>query len=69
MRRLLRFSVRGLLLFTALCCVFFGLVTNRVASQKRAIAAIREVNGNVYYDFHEIRPYALDTTDSSIAIG
>lgn len=51
--------------FTGLCCVLLGVFTNRVARQKRAIAAIREVYGNVYYDFHESRPYALDTSRTS----
>jgi hypothetical protein len=52
-------------LFTAVCCILLGVFTNRVARQRRVIAAIREVNGNVYYDFHELRPYALDTSRTS----
>lgn len=65
MRRLLRFSLRGLLLFTAICCILLGVFANHIARQKRAIAAIREVHGNVYYDFHESHPYALDPSRKS----
>ena len=48
-RRWLGFSVRTLLLLTALVAVWLGVQANRVHKQRAAIAAIEAAGGTVYY--------------------
>jgi hypothetical protein len=50
-RRFLRFSLRGLLVLVAICSVWFGIVFSRAREQARAVAAIKAVGGQVYYDY------------------
>ena len=50
-RRWLRFSVRTLLIVTALVAVWLGVLANRVHKQRAAVAAIEAAGGTVYYDW------------------
>ena len=47
----LRFSVRTLLILTALVAVWLGVLANRVHKQRAAVAAIEAAGGTVYYDW------------------
>jgi hypothetical protein len=50
-RSLLRFHLRTMLLAVLVISVSLGIYVNRVRRQQTAIAAIRRVGGNVYYDY------------------
>jgi hypothetical protein len=52
-RPFLQFSLRALLLLIAVCAVSLGLAFHRAREQARAVAAIRNAGGSVWYDFQE----------------
>jgi hypothetical protein len=53
-RRLLQFTLRGLLLLIAICSVGLGLAFHRARQQSRAVAAIQSFHGYVFYDFQGV---------------
>ena len=65
LRRLCRFSIRGLMLAVAAWCVLLGVVVNRVTAQRRSIESIDLVHGRVLYDFHEIEAGQFDPSRHS----
>jgi len=50
-RRLLRFSLRTLLIFMLVVCVAVGWKYERVRKQREVVAWVQEMGGLVYYDF------------------
>ena len=60
--RLLRFSLRAMLLFTAIIAVWFGSLANRAQKQRAAVAAIQEAGGHVFYD--QTKVYVKEKTIS-----
>jgi Leucine-rich repeat (LRR) protein len=51
LRRIFRFSLRTLLLFMVVVCVFFGTVMQRAQKQKHAVERVHDLGGYVTYDF------------------
>lgn len=51
LRRWLQFSLRGFLIALTLGCIWLGREVNKAANQKRTVAAIEAVCGDVRYDF------------------
>ena len=52
-RRWLRFSLRTLLILTALVAVWLGVQVNRAQKQRAAVAAIQEAGGFVMHPIHD----------------
>ena len=50
-RRWLRFSLRTLLLLTAVIAAWLGVQVNKAQKQRAAVAAIQEAGGKVHYDW------------------
>jgi hypothetical protein len=61
-RRLLRFSLRGLLLLVLVVSVWLGWQVHRAHKQRRAIARIQELGGSVHFD------YQIDPDPSSALV-
>lgn len=53
-KRAFRYSLRLVLLAMTMCCVFLGIEANRIAKQRRAVAAILAAGGRVVYE-HKTR--------------
>ena len=53
-RRWLRFSLRTLLLVTAVITCWLGVQVNKAYKQRAAVAAIEAAGGRVYYDWHDL---------------
>ena len=51
-KRWVRFSLRAMLLATAIIAVWFGWIVNRAEKQKAAVAAIQVSKGLIQYDCH-----------------
>src|SRR3954465_524029 len=64
-RQLSQFSIRTMLLLIAILCGILGIATSRVRTQQHAVAQIRAVYGEVFYDFHETTPSGLDLNRQS----
>jgi hypothetical protein len=52
-RRLVQFSLRGLLLLIAICSIWLGMAFHRARQQARAVAAIKAGGGTVSYDYQQ----------------
>lgn len=63
-RRWVQFSLRGMLAGMTILSLALGLVVNRVAKQRRAVAAIVQTGGTVFYDWNETAPRAVSTVGS-----
>lgn len=50
-RRFWQFSLRTLLLFVTVFCIWFGWLSQRAHRQSRAVAAIEAAGGDVHYSF------------------
>ena len=50
-RRFLRFTLRSLLLLTAVVACWLGVQVNKAHKQRAAVAAIEEAGGTVFYDW------------------
>lgn len=48
----LRYSLRGLLLFTTVLCVWLAILFNQARRQRRAVEAITSAGGVVAFDYH-----------------
>jgi internalin A len=55
-RRWMAFSLRGMLLVITLAAVWMGYLTNRAVQQRRAVAAIKQLGGEVAYDWEFAKP-------------
>ena len=60
--RRLRYSLRTMLVVVLVLSVWLGWMANRAAKQRRAVDEIRELGGQVYYD------YERDENDAEIRI-
>jgi hypothetical protein len=50
------FSLRSLLVLTALCAVWLGIVTHQARRQRAAVTALKAAGAQVYYDFQRHAP-------------
>ena len=64
-RRLVQFSLRGLLVLVAICSVWLGIAFHRAREQARAVAAIKSSGGYVFYDFQGIEADSFDQWGTS----
>ncbi|MCH7727435.1 MAG: leucine-rich repeat domain-containing protein [Planctomycetes bacterium] len=64
-RRWWQFSLRTFFVLLTVACVWFGWQTQRARRQQRAVAAVRENSGTVYYNYEFERWYKSPTEEHS----
>ena len=69
-RRLLQFSLRGLVVFCAVACVWIGIWINRAREQREVVQWIEKQGGNVIYENETkgVFPLATQSTISYIPL-
>ena len=68
-RRWFQFSLRTLLLLTAVFAFGMGMWSHRARQQKQAVTAILELGGSVYYDYHLENPDTPNVFDPKASPG
>ena len=53
-RRLLRFSLRTMLVVVTVLCVLLGWKVHKVNKQKRVVAWVEEMGGEVFFDYDDL---------------
>jgi len=48
-RRWLQFSLRSMLILTAVAAIWLGWLVKQVRDQRAAVQAVRQLGGSVYY--------------------
>ena len=51
-RRWLQYSLRTFFVLLTVFCVWLGWLTHKANEQRKAVAWVREMGGQVYYDYH-----------------
>ena len=60
LKRLFRFSLRTVFVATTVLCIWLGMIVTRGERQKKAVAWVKEMGGNLTYDYEiDVGPRAV----------